>query len=127
MKFKSFGGISILVVDDEEAVVNTLEAMLGCFDCKVIPKTCSIEALQIFEADSHKIDLVITDLCMPRMMGDVLIKELKKIRHDIPIILCTALSDSQIRRELERLPIKALVGKPMSLNSLFDVVQKAIV
>jgi CheY-like chemotaxis protein len=52
-----------------------------------------MEALQAFKAQSGKVDLVITDMTMPNMTGDMLAREFKKLRPEMPIILCTGFSE----------------------------------
>ena len=59
---------------------------------KNVCKTYSLVALEQFRSQPECIDLVITDMTMPKLTGDKLAKELLCIRQDIPIILCTGYS-----------------------------------
>ena len=54
---------------------------------EVVGKTSSTEALKLFQEESDKFDLVITDMAMPDMPGDRLAQELIKIRPTIPVIM----------------------------------------
>ena len=59
---------------------------------RVTIRTSSIEILELFKAISNDFDLVITDMTMPNMTGDLLAVELMRVRPDIPVILCTGYS-----------------------------------
>ena len=56
--------------------------------------TDSSEALRLFQTEPEAFDLVISDITMSHTTGDHLARQLKAIRDDIPIILCTGYSSS---------------------------------
>ena len=93
----------ILFVDDDEVIVALLPALLELEGYEVTVSTSSIAALDIFRRDPQHFDLVITDYVMPEMAGDVLIGHFRRLRPDIPIILC-----SGFYRELDDERIQAL-------------------
>jgi len=81
------GSERILFVDDEPAI-----AKLGSQKLKILGYhdstfTDPLEALDSFESNPEKFDLVITDMAMPKMTGDKLIKKIRQIRPDIPTII----------------------------------------
>ena len=82
----------ILLVDDEQPIVAIQQHHLERLGYLVTPRTSSIEALAAFEANPAKFDLLITDMAMPNMTGDQLALAVKKIRPDLPVILCTGYS-----------------------------------
>ncbi|MCD4719287.1 MAG: PAS domain-containing protein, partial [Desulfobacula sp.] len=86
------GNESVLLVDDQDAVVQMERKMLERLGYKVTIRNSSIDALEAFRANPDNFDLVITDMTMPNMTGDKLAAELIKIRPDISIILCTGFS-----------------------------------
>ncbi len=65
--------------------------ILGPRGYTVTTKTSSVEALELFQSKPDDFDLVISDMTLPTMTGDLL-TELLKIRPDIPVILCTGYS-----------------------------------
>ncbi len=83
------GARRILCVDDDEAIVTMLLDMLARDGYDVVTCTSSVTALDTFQRAPHAFDLVITDYEMPEMSGDVLIRALRRVRPDIPIILCS--------------------------------------
>ena len=63
---------------------------------KSSPKPILLKPWSFFRTKTHQIDLVITDMTMPRMTGDRLAEEILKIRPDMPIILCTRLQSKDV-------------------------------
>ncbi|MBW2055818.1 MAG: response regulator, partial [Deltaproteobacteria bacterium] len=83
------GSESILFVDDEESMVYNGQNRLERLGYQVETRMSPVEALESFRANPDQFDLVITDMTMPQMTGDQLVKEILKIRPDVPTILCT--------------------------------------
>jgi len=116
----------ILFVDDEITLANLGKEILEHLGYDVISKTSSMEALELFQARCDDFDLVITDLTMPHMTGDKLAKELLKIRHDIPIILCTGYSERVSEGNAKEMGIKEFVMKPLVMRDLAKVIRKVL-
>ena len=74
----------LLVVDDDAAIREVAAAMLGEEGYKVITAEDGIEALEVVAVSPP--DLVITDLCMPRMSGFELLKVLRAQFPRLPVI-----------------------------------------
>ncbi|MEQ8191170.1 MAG: response regulator [Candidatus Eremiobacterota bacterium] len=117
---------TILVVDDEEAIVNIMKSMLKRLGYEVITEIDSIKALESFRNAPHHFDLVITDLTMPHMTGRELAKEIMCIRADIPVILTTGFSDTINPDEEIRSGIKELLLKPVTIRNLAETVKKLL-
>jgi PAS domain S-box-containing protein len=116
----------ILVVDDEPGVVMTSKLRLERIGYTVEVKTDSEEALEMIRAVPDKFDLVITDMTMPKMTGDVLAGEIMKLRPDLPVILCTGYS-AEITEELsEKKGIKALLMKPIMMDELAKTIRRVL-
>ena len=116
----------ILLIDDEPDIVKISERVLGDLGYQVVSRTSSLEALQMFIADKHRFDLVITDLTMPQMTGDKLAEELLKIREDTPIILCTGFSYEITEKMTREKGIRALLMKPILRKELAITVRKVL-
>lgn len=67
------GSETILVVDDEETVREMIREILEICGYKVLEAKNGFEAMAVYEAEGEKIDLVVTDLLMPRMSGQSLV------------------------------------------------------
>jgi CheY-like chemotaxis protein len=116
----------VLLVDDEDLAIFTEQQMLErYFNSKVTALTSSVEALEVFRARPYYFDLVITDMIMPHMTGDIFAKELIAIRPDIPIILCTGYSERIIKNRSEKIG-GAVLMKPFDLYELGKAIRKVL-
>lgn len=84
----------ILVVDDEESVAYFIEDFLESRGFTSTTEVDSLRALEAFRGDPEAFDAVITDQTMPGMTGIELLKEIKAIRPDIPVIICSGYTDA---------------------------------
>ena len=76
----------------------------------------SLEALNAFQGNPDKYDLIITDMTMPHMTGDRLSKKLLDIRPDIPIILLTGFSEQLSKEKIKKMGIRGFVMKPIIMR-----------
>lgn len=116
------GAGRILLVDDEEQVVQVTGEILQSLGYKVVGRTVSQDALQLFSRTPEAFDLVITDLTMPGLTGLELSEGLKKLRPDIPIILFTGYSDQVSKDDAYAAGIDEYCMKPISMRELATVV-----
>jgi CheY-like chemotaxis protein/two-component sensor histidine kinase len=112
------GSERILLVDDEKPVIAIEKQLLSRLGYQVTGCIGSAEALELFTADPHRFDMVITDIAMPKMSGDKLAGELLKIRPDVPILLCTGFSETMTDEKMAALGVKGLLMKPVVINDL---------
>jgi len=110
----------VLVVDDEPGLAEYIGDLLELHDYQPTVSTDSQEAMRLFQKDPKKFALLITDQTMPGLTGIELIKQLRKIRNNLPVILCTGHSESIDKDGAERKGIKYL-GKPINSNQLIQL------
>jgi len=120
----SAGKERILFVDDEEALTNLAREMLGRLGYDVTVYTSGFDALAAFRAAPQDFDLVITDQTMPAMSGEALVRALRRIRPDIPVILCTGYSRLIDAGQAAALGIDALLMKPVETETFIHTVQQ---
>ena len=116
----------ILLIDDEAPVVQMEQQMLERLGYKVIVYTSSLDALGAFKAEPHAFDLIITDMTMPHMTGVQIADKIKKIRSDIPIILCTGFSHHIDKAKSFAMGIQGFVMKPVVMREMADVIRKLL-
>lgn len=112
----------ILLVDDEPAIVKWCSQVLVRLGYKVAGFMNGLEALEKFKQDSKSFDLILTDLAMPQITGLELVKQIKEIRSDIPIILCTGFSDGLTKEKIQDFGISEMVMKPIIASELAQLV-----
>ena len=116
----------ILFIDDEAKLAVLWQAVLTRLGYEVVTYTDSVEALQAFRAAPECFDLVITDHSMPRMTGEVLSYELRRLRQDIPIILCTGFSHVMTPEKAQRLGVDDFCLKPLRLSDLGVMIRRVL-
>jgi PAS domain S-box-containing protein len=116
----------ILFVDDEESLGAMGRRILERLGYEVATESSSFAALEIFRSEPDDFDVLITDQAMPELSGLALIAEVRKIRKDLPIILCTGYSTKVSAENAEELGIDELVIKPYEKKILAEAIRKAI-
>ena len=116
----------ILFVDDEKALARIGKQMLERLGYRVETRVCSTEALELFRANPHRFDLVVTDLTMPNITGIQLAREIVRLRPEIPIILCSGFSERLSMDEISEAGIRDLLMKPFCTSEIALSVKKAL-
>ena len=116
----------ILIIDDEVTLVKLLAEMLAIMGYDTVSSTSSVEGLRIFKKAPHDFSLVITDLSMPELPGDMLVKEMISVRKTLPIILCTGFNENMSESQARRIGISELLIKPISMKILSTAIKKAL-
>ena len=120
------GNERILFIDDETDIVEMRAKSLEGLGYSVAAYTDPLKALEAFKASVDKFDLVMTDMTMPKMTGDVLAREIQKERPDIAIVLCTGFSNLITSEKAEQLGIKGFITKPSSLSEIALTIRRIL-
>jgi CheY-like chemotaxis protein len=120
------GNERILLVDDDTLLIDAEKILLEELGYQVTAKTSSIEALEIFKKVPQRFDFIITDYTMPRMTGAQLTTEIRKIRKDIPLILCTGYGHVLSPKKALEIGIDELVLKPIDLEQLARSIRRLL-
>jgi CheY-like chemotaxis protein len=123
---KPAGSETILFVDDEQAIVKIGKEMLIRLGYGVSACTGSMEALELFKSQPQKFDLVICDMTMPKMTGEELARELREIRPNIPIILCTGYHARMSEIRAKKMGMNAFLLKPLSMTKIGGVIRRVL-
>lgn len=116
----------LLVIDDEKMVGSVLKAILEFNGYEVLLESSSVDALKTFRYNAEDFDLVITDLVMPMMSGFDIAREFKKIRPDVPIILCSGSLPVEFpayqTEHIQAFMLKPFTGKELmeTIGTVFD-------
>ncbi len=120
------GGERILFVDDESILANMGRELLEDLGYEVIAVTSSIKALDTFRTHADRIELVITDMTMPGLMGTDLAREIWDIRPETPIILYTGHSDLINEEKAKKEGFRRFIMKPLRQGQLAKAVRGAL-
>ena len=112
----------VLIVDDEKRLAKTLGQTLQLYfsDCQVDTASSGEEALGSLGSNAY--DLIIADVHMPGVSGMDLIKDLRMLDAQIPIILMTGYGSASLREEAANLGVDHCIDKPFGVNDLISKV-----
>jgi CheY-like chemotaxis protein/two-component sensor histidine kinase len=116
----------ILLIDDEEIQVRTVQHMLERLGYRVMAKTRAPEALETFRTQPDAFDLVITDQTMPELTGVNLAREVFRVRPDMPVILYTGYSETLDEEEVRSIGIRDFALKPLTVRDLAERIRRAL-
>jgi two-component system cell cycle sensor histidine kinase/response regulator CckA len=122
---ESIPGRSILVIDDEEAVLDVVRRFLQIAGHRVTCTTSGHEALELL-SNGRPTDLIILDLMMPREDAAVTFQRLRQRRPDVPVLLCTGLPHAEQVPDLLRGGAVGIIRKPFRMNELWYAVKQAL-
>ena len=118
-------GHSILLVDDELDIVNSVKRWLQADGFKVYGFTNPLQALEYFQNNFDRIDLVLSDITMHKMNGYELVKRIKAIRPEIKVMFMTALETDllELSKILPSINIDGFMLKPGRLENLVNTIE----
>jgi two-component system cell cycle response regulator len=114
----------ILVVDDEKDVCAILKDFLIDYQFEVLTAESGYEALEII--DSEKVDLVISDLVMPRMDGIALTRAIMELGLNIPVIIMTGYASIDSAVASMKAGAADFITKPFKFNHTLFIVKKVL-
>ncbi len=117
---------SVLVVDDERDVRRLLALLLEDAGFRAYSTRDGEEALELFDRMQGGIDLVITDVVMPRMGGMELIHRLRKKAPQLPIIVTSGYSSSFSIKDIDGIQNVVFLPKPITKEDLGAAVDKVL-
>ena len=112
----------ILIVDDEARMRKLIKDFLNAKNYKIIEAKDGEEALEVFELNKEKINLVLLDVMMPKIDGWTV---LRKIRQEskVPVIMLTARGEEQDELFGFELGVDEYISKPFSPKILVARIQ----
>ncbi|MCF7837670.1 MAG: response regulator [Candidatus Marinimicrobia bacterium] len=116
---------NVLIAEDDELVRNTIRRFLRLNQHDIIACQDGQEARDWLD-QNHPLDLLITDLRMPRMDGLSLIRHLRAQRPSVPIIVLSGYVTDGMASELADLPACHLLAKPFQLAALTAALDQAL-
>ena len=119
------GHESILFIDDDAVIVSLGKRTLERCGYSVTTSMDPVQALELFKKAPADFDMVITDMTMPVMTGDLLTEALLKIRPDLPVIVCTGFSERMNKEKAQEMGIRRLLDKPVEPGTLLATIRES--
>ena len=119
-------GQTVLVVDDEAALVALTEELLAELGYESFGLSSSTQALAEFQADPDRFDLVLTDERMPDMDGTTLATALRAVRPDLPVVLVSGYGGPQLGARALAAGVAVVLHKPLVRAELAEALARAL-
>jgi PAS domain S-box-containing protein len=116
----------VLFIEDEESIARLGCMMLERLGYTVTVSTSAHEALALLRAAPERFDLVITDHTMPAMTGAALVEEFRRLRADLPVIMCSGFSHTMHADRAQALGVDAFLSKPFLHRDLGLTVRRVL-
>ena len=118
------GRENILLVDDDKDVLNLIRDILETHGYTVLPVNNPLTAIDVFKKQASNIQLIITDILMPLMEGNELIKTIKEIKPEVKIIAVSGYTDTAVNQK--DWMIDAFIKKPFEKIEMLSTVRRLL-
>lgn len=114
---------AVLLVDDEETVLAVGKRLLEASGFSVFTARDGREALDVFKKHEEAIVLVLLDLTMPHMDGEETYRELRRLRHDVRVILSSGYNQQEVISRFSGKGLAGFIQKPYRLAELKEKIR----
>lgn len=115
---------TVLVVDDEAAVRHVVSSFLKHEGLQVLLASDGEEGVEVFRRHAHEIALVILDLTMPKMDGEQAFHAMHAISSDVPIMLTSGHSETEVVSRLSLCGLAGFIRKPYTRDAFIGEVRR---
>ena len=119
-------GSTILVVDDDRAVLGMLEQALREAGYRVLTADSGRGAIEVYENAGEPIHLLLTDVIMPDLTGPVVAERLRRSQPELQVLFISGFHDADLVQRFVSLRGFTLLPKPFTPEALLRVVQEAL-
>jgi len=119
-------GETVMIVDDQRSLVALAEETLAALGYEPAGFDSSVAALQAFRADPQRFDLVLTDETMPDLSGVELVREIRRVRPELPIVLMSGYSGAQLTERARAAGAGEVLRKPLVRRDIAEALGRAL-
>ena len=118
--------ISILYVEDESDVREFTSKLLSSLLKNVFTAENGQDGLDLYKENINTIDLIVTDINMPKMNGITMCEKIRELNKEIPIVVTSAHNDTDFLKKAIDVGVSTYAMKPIDLYQLIESITKAI-
>jgi len=119
-------GETVMIVDDERPLVALAKEMLAALGYQPVGFESSSAALQAFQAEPQRFDLMLTDEAMPDLVGTELAHQIRRIQPTLPIILMSGHGGAQLTRRAAAVGAQEVLRKPLQGRDLAESLARVL-
>ena len=119
-------GQTILVIDDESAILQISKRTLEAVGYRVLLASNGPEGILLYTQNQEEISVVITDMMMPLMDGLTTVRELKRRNPDVRVIGASGINTSAMAGEVSAAGIEHFLAKPYTAETLLQLLRRVI-
>lgn len=116
----------LLLIDDEPSILKLGARYLSQLGYKVQTAGSSEQALALFRSAPRSYDLIVTDMTMPKISGDMLVKEIFASNPRMPVIVCSGYPTESVREKMHALGVDEFVEKPYHMRALAKAIKQTL-
>jgi PAS domain S-box-containing protein len=120
------GTETILLVEDEEALIEMVRLILKSKGYKVFTAQDGNEAIKVYKLHKNEIDIVLTDMGLPEMTGLDMFKKLKEVNAKVKAIFASGYFEPDIKSEIMKAGAKGFVQKPYSQSEILRILRSVL-
>jgi len=117
-------GFTLLLVEDNDGIREELIFNIGFWFKEVVEARNGLEGIEKFK--EHSIDIILTDIKMPRLNGIDMVKQIRQMDKEVPIVFQTAFSENEFLLKAINMNVQGYVIKPINLQNLEEVIENSL-
>jgi signal transduction histidine kinase/ActR/RegA family two-component response regulator len=117
---------TLLIVDDEQMIQETLKGMLEKLNYRVFFAENGQQAVNVYKSKGKEIDAILMDIQMPIMDGVEAAQKILELNPQAQIIFSSGYTEAKNFEKLRKIGYKLFLKKPYKIGSLADIIQKAL-
>jgi len=115
-----------LVIDDEEGVRNVAGGMFQRLGFEVLTAADGQEGVEAFRRDPGRVRVILLDLTMPHLGGEATLREIRRIRPDVKVILSSGYPEEAAARQFAGMGLSGFIQKPFAMDELAGKLRTAL-
>ncbi len=113
----------ILIIDDESIIQDLIQDVLHSEGYQILSAQDGKAGLELFRLKANEIGLVILDVILPKLDGQTVFTEIRKIKPGVKVLVISGYSKSNVKEKLIQAGINAFIAKPFSIVHLLETVE----
>jgi DNA-binding NtrC family response regulator len=120
------GNKFVLIIDDDVGMLRALNKVLSGEGCMVASAASAEVAVKFLTNGQQRFDLIITDLRMPAIDGMGILRGVKQVYPEVPVIIITAFGSAEVKAQSMREGAAAFLEKPMDVPQLLATIDRVL-